>query len=99
MTAEELVESSFVSCSDLHLSIFELAPTLMRNYIASKKHNTVSPVKSKDRFEQETMSQICERFSPASIKLVHCQTIEYMIAVLRIEPADIENVFRDNKTQ
>ena len=34
MTAEELIECSFVRCDDLHLNVFELAPTLMRKALA-----------------------------------------------------------------
>ena len=41
ITAEELVETTFVKCEDLHLSVFELAPTLMRYKLAQKNHLSI----------------------------------------------------------
>ena len=67
MTAEELVDSSFVKCEDLHLNVFEMAPTLMR--MASTR-NKVS-------------NSLAQRFSEENLQLVHKNAIEYMGSVVR----------------
>ena len=85
MTADELVETSFVRCDDLHLNIFEMAPSLMRKALAQKSAFTYSPSQLHES-EIDTTTKIQRRFSQDNLKRVHEETLEYMRVVTRIEP-------------